>query len=119
MTPAQALVWEIYITRLEEILADQRLAFEGGVPAKQMVMAVPSAEQIKLAEAALALAAKRGREELWHTAIGPIVKACDAIDNSHTKSETVKKIRADIEEVYQQLLQMKDAPRVAQDGVTG
>lgn len=56
------------------------------------------------------------RKGVVRVALDPIVQACDAIDNSHSKSETVKAIRQDIERAYQALHALLNQPADADDG---
>ena len=105
------LAWEFYVQRIQRVVQEQAEQFANGHPATRMIMDVPSAESVALADKALADAAKAGRGEILSRAIKPLMQACDAIDNSHSKSETVERVRAAIEEQYQALRAMLEAEK--------
>jgi|SRR6185436_20722705 len=105
MTPAQTAVWEIYLDRLQRIVNAQRQNWERGHPASSVIFDVPSAECVKAVEKAMHSAYLSAVSE----ALGPVVTAIDMIDNSHTKSETVKAIRANLQEVYEKFHALKVA----------
>lgn len=96
--------------RVNECLREQIKQFENGFPMITLMMKPPSRDQVKAIESALTEAMKEAQQSVIHAALSPIVRACDSIDNSHTKSETVKAIRKDLDEAYEELQKLKASP---------
>jgi hypothetical protein len=113
LTRAQAIAWRLYLERIERIIGDQARAFESGFPSYRMEMVAPTQANLVAVQAALDAEAKDERQAVVHLALDPIRAACDAIDNSHTKSETVKQIRIRLQEAYEALHKLREAHRGA------
>lgn len=100
---ARQAAWECYIDRVNVMLTQQRREFAAGRPQGTTTLIPPTDVQV----AAIERAMRDAQREIVSLALGPIVEACDAIDNSHSKSPVVKEIRASLEKVYHELHALK------------
>ena len=111
MDTAKTVAWNVYVARVQRVVNEQRQQYEAGGAMAVAVLAAPSEAEIAIICAALNDAALNARREVVRLALGPIAQACDAIDNSHTKSSTVKDIRADLQCAYDALHKVRAESR--------
>jgi hypothetical protein len=109
MTPEMALAWRIYIARVQVVVNQQQVEYAQGVSAG-IRLEPPNQEAIDLISKALGAA----REEGVKLALGPVVRLCDAIDNSRSKA--LKAIRPEVEACYHALHRLREH---AKSGKTG
>lgn len=109
MTEAQCVAWNVYMERLQVIVLQQRDQFAANQSACGLSIAAPTQKQVEIIQAAIDKAVREAKESAISTALVPIVAALDAIDNSHTKSETVKSCREGIQCAYDKLHALKSA----------
>lgn len=110
LTRAQVTAWNMYVHSVNQRVQMQLEQFRRGERVTALILAAPSETAVHMVELACRDAANEARHEAVDAALHPVIDACDAIDNSHTKSETVKAIRAELEEAYQALRAMKELP---------
>lgn len=104
MTRAQKAAWDIYVARVNNLVGRQLYLFENGV-SQTLTIATPSDGEIAIIQKAM----DNAQREMVHLALGPIVRACDTIDNSGLKSEIMlASIRAEIEHTYNELHALKN-----------
>jgi hypothetical protein len=97
MTRAEATAWNVYAARLTAIVKKQHDDFAAGRWPCSITIAPPTEEHVTIIQTALDHEAREARN-----------KALDAaIDNSHSKSETVKQCRAGIQAAYDALHALK------------
>lgn len=109
LTRAQGAAWQLYMRRIEDTLREQLQQFEHGWPVLTLMMKPPSPEQVKAIDAALEAATLEAKQQIASAALGPLVDAIDAIDNSHTKkaSRAVRELYKELDSVYERLLVLK------------
>jgi hypothetical protein len=72
-----------------------------------ITIAPPTEEHVTIIQTALDHEAREARNKAIDAALNQTVAALDAIDNSHSKSETVKQCRAGIQAAYDALHALK------------
>jgi len=105
MTRAKTAAWNFYMARINEMVERQLGSFQLDQPAPCLILSVPSKECVAVIESACRDAANEARNEAYGKALGPLVRAIDAIDNSPAKAKKSPEIR----ELYADLTGCYDA----------
>lgn len=113
MTRAQQTAWTMYILRVQALVDGQRRDLERGGPATRVTLESPSENQVSVIEEALKAERFDAKREVVSAALKPLINACDAIDNAHSKSTTVKAIRQDLDAAYQALRTLQESLQAA------
>lgn len=100
---ARVVAWNLYAKRLERLVKRQHDRFIEGLDSERLYCETPTDGDVALVQDALACTAREAQLDIIMAALSPIRDACDAIDNSGSKSETVKQCRAAIERAYDEL----------------
>lgn len=108
MDSAHTTAWNMYVERVTVTLRTQLRDFERGRTV-DIMFSPPTPRQVAIVERALHNARLEGRDVAVKAALGPIVRAIDAIDNSRTKkaSPAVRELYAVLTDVYDELHRVK------------
>jgi hypothetical protein len=107
MNEAQTAAWNVYAARVNAIFRQQHKEFQAGDSVTGITIAPPTKEHVEIIQKAIDCAVRSAQLAIITRVLGSACGIIDAIDNSRTKSETVKMLRADVERVYDELHALK------------
>lgn len=107
MTKAEVAAWDIFIARLKNVVTVAQMDFEAHRHMTATAVFPPTSEHVAIIQRAIDDSVREVRESAISAVLGPVCRALDALDNSRTKSETVKAARADIQKAYDELHALK------------
>jgi hypothetical protein len=117
MTRAQAAAWNVYAARVTTIFQSQHEQYAAGESVPSITIAPPTKEHVEIIQKAIDLSVRDAQLDIIKAVLTPAYEMLDAIDNSRTKSESVKALRAELQRVYDELHTLKAASEKAIDAM--